>query len=41
MRRASGDGPHGCVVEHIELCDALLREQFTVEAALILHEAGV
>jgi hypothetical protein len=24
-----------------ELCDALLREQFTVEAALILHEAGV
>jgi 8-oxo-dGTP pyrophosphatase MutT (NUDIX family) len=70
MRRPSGDGPHGYVVEHIdwyrcvlpdgvlpanqdgevaqfrqmrtdELCAALLREQFTVEAALILLDAGV
>jgi len=70
MRRPSGDGPRGYVVEHIdwyrcvlpegvlpanqdgevaqfrlmrtdELCDALLREQFTVEAALIFLETGL
>ena len=69
MRRPSGDGPHGYVVEQVqwyrcvvpdgvvpanrdgevaqfrlmrpdELCAALLSEQFTVEAALILLEAG-
>jgi isopentenyldiphosphate isomerase len=70
IRRPSGDGPHGYVVEQVvwyrcvvpegvtpanqdgevaqfrlmraeELCEALLREQFTVEAALILLEAGL
>lgn len=70
MRRPSGDGPHGYVVEQIdwyrcvvpervapvnqdgevaqfrlmradELYEALLREQFTVEAALILLDAGL
>jgi 8-oxo-dGTP pyrophosphatase MutT (NUDIX family) len=70
MRRPSGDGPHGYVVEQVqwyrcvlpdgvvpanrdgevaqfrlmrceELCDALVREQFTVEAALIMLEAGL
>jgi 8-oxo-dGTP pyrophosphatase MutT (NUDIX family) len=70
IRRPSGDGPHGYVVETIdwyrcvlredvvpsnqdgevaqfrlmrphELCEALLREQFTVEAALIFLDAGV
>jgi 8-oxo-dGTP pyrophosphatase MutT (NUDIX family) len=68
IRRPSGDGPHGYVVEHVdwyrcvlpegvvpanrdgevaqfrlmhpdELREALLREQFTVEAALILLQA--
>jgi len=70
IRRPSGDGPHGYVVEQVEwyrcvlpdgvvpvnqdgevaqfrlmreneLCEALLREHFTVEAALILLQAGV
>jgi 8-oxo-dGTP pyrophosphatase MutT (NUDIX family) len=70
IRRPSGDGPRGYVVEQVEwyrcvlpeavvpanqdgevaqfrlmrgdeLCEMLLREHFTVEAALILSEAGV
>ena len=70
IRRPSGDGPHGYVVEQVEwyrcvlsegvvpanqdgevaqfrrmqtdeLCEALLREQFTVEAALVLLNAGL
>jgi 8-oxo-dGTP pyrophosphatase MutT (NUDIX family) len=70
IRRPSGDGPHGYVVEQVEwyrcvlpanavpanqdgevaqfrlmhsheLCEGLLREHFTVEAALILLRAGV
>ena len=70
IRRPSGDGPRGYVVEQMEwyrcvlpeglmpvnqdgevaqfrlmradeLCESLLREHFTVEAALILIEAGV